>query len=62
MANIQTNQRPSSLISHLPYAVQMEMLRADIRAIRRDRGALRKQGEWVRAHFVNRLADAKAAA
>jgi hypothetical protein len=50
---------PTNPISHLPRALQMTLLRADIKTIRQARGPLRRD-KLVRAHFWNRLMDAKA--
>lgn len=59
-SQIANSIRPSSPISGLPYVEQMALLRDDIRFMHREHGPLRQQGEWVRAHFYHRLADARA--
>jgi hypothetical protein len=46
---------------HFPQNVQMHLLRADLRTVRSQRGPLRKN-PLIRAHFWNRLVDAKSAA
>lgn len=55
-----THLTPSNPLKALPRDMQMILLRADIKTIRQTRGPLRRD-MFVRAHFWNRLIDAKAA-